>query len=129
MPNTKKRDHEELVITNLEFCMLQFYKSQFEAAQTRIEQQQHALKKLKREKDHVTMALRRTQNVLLTTRGDLATEQETNSRLYDNIESMRTENALYRNIIKHNNLQQQIPFFYDSDEETESEPETEQETQ
>lgn len=45
-------EHKELVITNVEFAMLMFYKSQWEAQQQLTQQAVHTAKKLKRECDH-----------------------------------------------------------------------------
>jgi len=70
-------DHKELVISNVEFCMLQFYKSQFEAAQTRIQQQQRQIKKTKRESDHKDARIRE----LVNTNVDYLTEIHSQSQL------------------------------------------------
>jgi len=61
--NTNKRshdddEHKDIVIENVEFCMMQFYKSQFEAAQARIASQQKQLKKQKRELEHKDATIR-----------------------------------------------------------------------
>lgn len=65
--NKRKADdneHKTLVIENLEFCMLQFYKSQFEAAQGRIHAMERANKKLKRDNDHKDQVIHAQQETI-----------------------------------------------------------------
>lgn len=47
-----EEEHKNIVINNVEFCMLQFYKMQYESAQDRMQAQDRQIKKIKRELAH-----------------------------------------------------------------------------
>lgn len=70
----EEEEHKTIKIENVEFCMLQFYKSQFEAAQERIAVYERESKKMRRELAH-------TQEVVHQQHLQIQDLQETNEML------------------------------------------------
>ena len=75
MATNKESEHKQLVIANVEFCMLQFYRSQSEAAKRRLDAKTIELEEEKREHKrtrlsfhHQLAVTRFTQNELLDAR-------------------------------------------------------------
>lgn len=86
---TAESEHKELVIANAEFCMMNFYKLQWDSqrkrtldAMDKIEQQAHEIKRLKRNYEHQISVTTRLQS-------DIQDAQFDNDTLRGHINSMR----------------------------------------
>ena len=92
-------EHKDIVISNVEFCIMQFYKSQFEAAQERIAQLTKTNKKQKRELDHRDFQLRQLngqQDALLATNTQLAQSCVQLRQTNENLQTMLLQTQTMR---------------------------------
>jgi len=132
-----KRSHDKLVISNVEFCMMQFYKSQWEAQQIQNMKLERALKRAKQEIGYVEQR----NSHLASTVIDLQVELDQVQAQYNNLSSglnfAETQIALLQDQL-HNALQQlekkdtlldamQLQRLLEANTESDSDSETESE--
>lgn len=96
-PHDDEQEHKDIVIENVEFCMLQFYKMNFEAAQLKIANMERQLKKQKREIDHRGAVIRVTQERLHEARLDINHITESNEMLHEQLAQANNERVIMDN--------------------------------
>lgn len=121
--------HKDLVIANVEFCMMQFYKSQWEAQLKRTQDLLKENKKLKRENQHLQTSVTSLTNQTIDLTVDINDLRDINTTMGDQLLIARNDVSYYQHQLDiERRITRQMPYFLGhnlweiniSDDETDS---------
>nr|WPR18667.1 MAG: hypothetical protein [Chemarfal virus 53] len=121
--------HQELTVSNVEFCMMQFYKMQWESQQAENERLRQVCKKLKRDNDHCTVVRNQMANDIVNLEIDVGDLRDLNEFLTGSLQSANNQVRLLKESLENAEFQIQMLKWDQvtqpavSDEETEDEEE------
>jgi len=136
--NKRKADdeaeHKQVVISNVEFAMMQFYKSQWEAQQAFTQQLSNENKRLKRDCDHLTVVRNQMRQQIIDLQTDVSDLRDINqwnsaqlqsTKLQLRIADEEIDNLHFQLNLARYAIQRGTPILGDEDTEPDEDSESE----